>query len=145
MIPSCYYGASKNAPSYTGHLDSDLIRMGLDRYPLPRECFFYNREEAEFFFNIHKTDPGKDKKAYYNLHCFLRKNISVSVDEIIRKEANQYTGKLLRYDDDLFQVVDRNGKPFLKEFEHEKGKFPSSVTIVNATFRTMFLIESDLT
>jgi hypothetical protein len=150
--PQCSYATGKNnkhrskkrpqASDFSTSPSHGQPELG--KYSLHDECFFYNIEEATNFFQTHKYPKKRD---YHNVHCFLKSDAQAT-DAIVRQEAEQYKDQLLEYDGNFFRIVSKNGKPFLKEEQqqvHGGVSAPSSSSAVSVSFRTMFLIESDLT
>ena len=123
----------------TAHHDQLSATPQFGKHSLRPQCFFHNMAQAEHFY---KTKSPYVKRGYHSVHCFLKKELP-SVDAIVQQEAEKYTDKLLEYDGNLFRVVSRNGKPFLEEQPALAASLPSP-PVVNISFRTMFLIESDL-
>lgn len=141
--PRCSYGATRHArkgakteaplQQVTGREFPDV-----GKFSLSDECFFYNMDEANTFFRTHL--PPK-RRGYHNVHCFLRSD-AVSTEAIVLKEAEKFTGKVLSYDGCLFELASVRGRPFLRELR--AGEAGPGLPVEAVSFRTMFLIESDL-
>ena len=148
--PKCSYTPSQHHPKHNNNNLRTSKRTDqnhhehpeLGEHTLRSKCFFYDIEEAYNFYRTHK--PPKNR-GYHNVHCFLKTD-AVSTDALVRQEAEKYTDKLLEYDGNFFRVVSRNGKPFLEEqhFQQAAPFSSDSLSAVKVSFRTMFLIESDM-
>jgi hypothetical protein len=136
--PRCSYSPNSKQNRINFNVtDREYPRLVI--HSLQDECFFYNKQQASLFFETHQ--PPK-RRGYHNVHCFLKSN-APPTDFVIQEEADKFQGKLLSYDGSLFSIERRSGKPFLKEQIPGNTGVPS-LPVVAASFRTMFLIESDI-
>jgi len=139
-IPKCNYSPLfKHKIKRQESIDNSmsLERPLLGKHSLADDCFFYSFKEAQVFFETH---PFPKRRGYHNVHCFLKKD-APPTDEVVQREADKYKDQLLTYDGSFFRVESKNGKPFLRE---QSALTSVHVPAVEISFRTMFLIESDL-